>query len=68
MSGVDKQIDKQIGVKVAELLSLKIKGDRFDTSWGTKTYIGLGACIRRIVSDIVSETNNKTENKTNNKG
>ena len=41
-----------IGQKVAELLNLKFdKLGRTKTSWGTKSIIGLGATIERIIEE-----------------
>jgi len=41
-----------IGQKVSELLNLKIsKQGNVKTSWGDKTWVGLGACILRIVEE-----------------
>ena len=48
-----------IGQKVSELLNLKIsKQGRVKTSFGDKTWIGLGATILRIVE----EENGKIKN------
>ena len=46
---------EQLGRDVAELLDLKTikKGDqkgRYETTWGTKTALGLGYCVLNIVN------------------
>lgn len=40
-----------IGYEVNQLLNLKFKDGRTNTSWGTKTIQGLGACIQRIIDE-----------------
>ena len=40
-----------IGYEVSNLLSLKFRDGRTNTTWGTKTIQGLGACIERIVEE-----------------
>ena len=47
-----------VGQKIAELLGLKVnKLGRMNTSWGTKTILGLGACIVRIVEESKATIN-----------
>lgn len=51
---IDKEhiLNVTIGQKVSELLNLKIsKQGRVKTSYGGKTWIGLGATILRIVEE-----------------
>ena len=51
---IDKEhiLNVTIGQKVSELLNLKIsKQGRVKTSYGDKTWIGLGATILRIVEE-----------------
>jgi hypothetical protein len=40
-----------LGNRVAELLGLKTCNGRFNTAWGTKTPIGLGHTIARLVEE-----------------
>ena len=47
-------IDEQLalGAAIVELLHLKAKGGRFNTTYGTKTVQGIGATIERIYNEI----------------
>lgn len=45
-------LEVAIGQRVAELLKIKVnKLGLLNTSWGTKTIQGLGACILRIAEE-----------------
>jgi hypothetical protein len=53
-----EELNVMVGQKIAELLGLKVnKLGRMNTSWGTKTILGLGACIVRIVEESKSTIN-----------
>lgn len=41
------KLETEIGTRIRELLNLKIKGGMIQTSRGTKTDRGLGACIKK---------------------
>jgi hypothetical protein len=59
-------INVAIGQEVALLLSLKIsKQGRIKTSWGDKTFIGLGAVIQRIVEEEKEKLNKELNIKEN---
>jgi hypothetical protein len=45
----------KLGALVIELLHLKAKGGRIETSYGAKTPQGLGATIERLINDVVNE-------------
>ena len=48
-----------IGYEVAQLLNLKFgKDGRTKTSWGTKSVLGLGATIARIVEEQTERLKN----------
>jgi hypothetical protein len=54
METVNKEtaLNVAVGQKISELLNLKFGRDgRTKTSWGTKSIVGLGACITRIVEE-----------------
>jgi len=44
--------------KVIDLLSLKRRSDKFATSLGDKTMVGLGATLVRIIEEAKDEANN----------
>lgn len=45
-------LEVAIGQRIAELLDLKFsKSGRTNTTWGTKSIQGLGACIDRITEE-----------------
>lgn len=51
-SNKEHLLNVAIGQKVSELLNLKInKQGKVKTSWGDKTWVGLGASILRIVEE-----------------
>ena len=53
-----EELNVMVGQKIAELLGLKVnKLGRMNTSWGTKTILGLGACIVRIVEESKATIN-----------
>jgi hypothetical protein len=41
-----------LGNRIISFLNLKVKGDKVETSWGTKTALGLGASILRIIDEL----------------
>lgn len=46
------ELNVAIGHEVAKLLKLKFgKDGRTNTTWGTKSIEGIGACINRIVEE-----------------
>ena len=47
------KINAEFGKRLIDLLSLRVSEDeRVCTSWGTKTALGLGATVRRILEEI----------------
>lgn len=54
---VDPKTDTLIGEKIIEFFNLKIdeKG-RINTSWGTKSKMGIGRSIRRIIEAELIES------------
>ena len=49
-----EQQAEQLGKQVAEILNLKKgKDGRYNTTWGTKTDIGLGMVIQRLVNEAL---------------
>jgi hypothetical protein len=40
-----------LGREFAEILGLKVEGDRIYTSWGSKTHEGLGRVVARLVQE-----------------
>lgn len=47
-----------VGLKVAEVLQLRCnKEGRYDTSWGSKTLVGLGSTVLRVIQDAKAEVN-----------
>jgi hypothetical protein len=54
----EKELNVAIGYEVSQLLNLKFgKDGRTNTSWGTKSIEGLGACITRIVEEQTKRLN-----------
>ena len=52
MTRLNEQQAKEIGERVAELFFLKPnKKGEYETSWGSKTLVGLGRVIERIVRE-----------------
>lgn len=47
----------EIGKQLAQLLNVKPnkKDGRYETSWGTKTALGLAECAFRIIEEAVTE-------------
>ena len=47
------ELNVAIGYEIAQLLNLKFsnKDGKIKTSWGTKSVLGLGACITQIVEE-----------------
>ena len=39
--------------EIADLLNLKLVSDKYNTSWGNKTPLGLGRVIERIYTDHI---------------
>lgn len=49
---LDDYTAMQVGKQVAELFNLKADKDgRYNTSFGTKTLVGLGRCVERVMHD-----------------
>jgi hypothetical protein len=49
----DDSKDKAFGKRLIDLLSLNVREDgRVVTSWGSKTEMGLGATVRRIMGEV----------------
>ena len=47
------KVNAEFGKRLIDLLSLRVSEDeRVCTSWGTKTALGLGATVRRILEEI----------------
>lgn len=55
----------EVGKQIAELFNLKADKDgRYNTSFGTKTAVGLGRCVERVMHDATmncDELLDKTE-------
>lgn len=52
--GASKKVsasDSSIGEAVLKFVSFSKEGDRYKTSWGTKTVVGLGASVSRLVEE-----------------
>ena len=48
----ETELNIAIGYEIAQMLNLKFdKEGRCKTSWGTKTVLGLGSCINRIIEE-----------------
>lgn len=46
----------KIGSEIAKLLNLKMdKQERYTTSWGSKTAMGLAHCIDRIIKEYAGQ-------------
>ena len=46
------ELNIAVGYEIAQMLNLKFdKEGKCKTSWGTKTVLGLGACINKIVEE-----------------
>ena len=59
MTRLNEQQAKEIGERVAELFFLKPnKKGEYETSWGSKTLVGLGRVIERIVREETEGGNN----------
>ena len=43
----------ELGNEIADLLNLKLVSDKYNTSWGNKTPLGLGRVIERIYTDHI---------------
>lgn len=46
---------EKIGLALVELLYLKVTDDRIDTSYGTKSVVGLALTVDRIITEIIEE-------------
>jgi hypothetical protein len=47
---LSEQQARKVGEQIIEMLCLtKNKDGRYNTSWGSKTVVGLGRCAQRIV-------------------
>ncbi len=44
-----KATDEEVGEFLADMLNLKKKGDRYNTSWGSKTSKGLFLTLKRVI-------------------
>lgn len=52
MPRADPRQLRAIGQAIVDLLDLKKNSDgRYDTTWGTKTTLGLGSCVQRIMEE-----------------
>lgn len=50
---------EELGTEIAKLVNLKLdkKTKMYDTQWGTKSAVGLGRCILRLIEEAESKSN-----------